>query len=82
MALPRVSGWLLHVDWGTSSNDASETATLVVNPLPSVTIAGLTTVYQSSTSPLIIFDGRCGTAPYTFTYKINSGSGQTVLQPM
>lgn len=49
-----------------------------VLPPPSATIAGTTTVCQNSTSPVITFTGSGGTAPYTFTYKINNGASLTV----
>ena len=41
---------------------------------PTATIKGTTTVCQNSTSPEITFTGSGGTAPYTFTYKINGGA--------
>lgn len=53
-------------------------ATVTVNPLPTATIAGTTAVCRNSASPNITFTGGVGTAPYTFTYKINSGANQTV----
>ncbi|WP_295335133.1 PKD-like domain-containing protein [Flavobacterium sp.] len=45
---------------------------------PSATISGTTTVCQNSASPVITFTGSGGTAPYTFTYKINNGADLTV----
>lgn len=64
---------------GTScSNSVSGNATVVVNPLPTATIAGSTTVCQNSSSPSITFTGSGATAPYTFNYKINGGANQTV----
>lgn len=62
----------------TCSNTATGSATVVVNPLPTATIGGSTTICQNSTSPVITFTGAGGTAPYTFSYKINGGSSQTV----
>ena len=53
-------------------------ATVTVNPLPTATISGTTAVCQNSTSPQITFTGGGATAPYTFTYNINSGANQTV----
>jgi hypothetical protein len=47
-------------------------------PPPSAIISGTTTVCKNSASPNITFTGSGGTAPYTFTYKINSGSNLTV----
>lgn len=60
------------------SNTATGTATVVVNDLPTATIGGTTTVCQNSIAPVITFTGSGGTAPYTFAYKINTGSVQTV----
>src|SRR5207245_939802 len=41
-------------------------------------ISGTTSVCQNTSSPNITFTGANGTAPYTFTYKINGGANQTV----
>ena len=57
---------------------ANGTATVTINPLPTATIAGTTAVCKDAVSPEITFTGANGTAPYTFTYRINSGSNQTV----
>jgi hypothetical protein len=56
----------------------SSTVTVTVNPLPTATISGSTTVCQNSASPVITFTGANGTPKYTFTYTINGGSNQTV----
>lgn len=53
-------------------------AVVTVNPLPTATISGTTAVCRNSTSPQITFTGANGTAPYTFTYNINSGANLTV----
>ncbi|WP_164490066.1 choice-of-anchor Q domain-containing protein [Runella sp. SP2] len=55
------------------------TSTVTVNPLPTAMITGTTTVCQNATSPKITFTGAGGTTPYTFTYKINNGSEQTIV---
>ena len=55
---------------------ATEKTTLLA---PSATISGTTTVCQNSASPVITFTGSGGTAPYTFTYKINNGADLTVV---
>lgn len=51
---------------------------LVVNPLPTATISGTSTVCQNSSSPVITFTGAGGITPYTFTYLDPIGSTQTV----
>ncbi|WNM18785.1 GEVED domain-containing protein [Flavobacterium capsici] len=61
------------------SQAQSGSATVTVNPLPTATIAGTTQVCQNDTAPLVTFTGANGTAPYTFTYKLNNGSNQTVV---
>jgi len=72
---------LVSVQDGSStvcSQSQSGTATVIVNPLPTATIAGTIAVCQNATAPLITFTGAAATAPYTFTYDINGGSAQTV----
>ncbi|SEG49482.1 PKD-like domain-containing protein, partial [Flavobacterium urumqiense] len=54
------------------------TATITVNPLPTATISGTIAVCKDATAPNITFTGAAGTAPYTFIYKINSGSNLTI----
>jgi len=49
-----------------------------VNPLSTATISGTVSVCENSPSPLITFTGSNGTAPYTFTYKVNGGASQSV----
>jgi len=65
-----------------SSNSCSQlqsgNATVIVNPLPTATITGTTSVCKGDAAPDIIFTGAGGTAPYTFTYTVNSGTNQTV----
>ena len=55
-----------------------QSATVTVNPLPTASISGTTTVCQNTTAPNVIFTGANGTAPYTFSYTINSGPVQTI----
>ena len=56
----------------------SITKIIKINPLPTGTISGGATVCKDATSPDITFTGTSGTAPFTFTYKINNGSNQTI----
>lgn len=60
------------------ANSASGSATIVVNPLPEADITGTTAVCAGGTNPAIKFSGSGGTAPYTFSYRINGGSVQTI----
>ena len=62
----------------TCSQSQSGSVTIVVNPLPTATIRGATTVCQNASSPNVTFTGANGTAPYTFTYQINGGANTTV----
>jgi len=57
----------------------SSVSTITVTPLATASIAGSTTVCQNAASPVITFTATGGTAPYTFTYKINTGANQTVV---
>ncbi|MES2645345.1 MAG: PKD-like domain-containing protein [Bacteroidota bacterium] len=61
---------------GCAGNSINYTVT--VNALPTAAISGTTSVCINSSSPQVVFTGAGGTAPYTFTYKINSGSNQTI----
>ncbi|MFT6504037.1 MAG: gliding motility-associated-like protein [Crocinitomicaceae bacterium] len=63
---------------------------ITVNPLPTATISGTTSVCENDAQPTITFTGANGTAPYTFTYNINGtlqpavvsvGNTATVLVP-
>jgi PKD repeat protein len=54
------------------------TFTIKVNPSPTGTIIGNTTVCINATEPQITFTGSSGIAPYTFTYTINNGPNQTI----
>jgi len=59
-------------------NTQTGASTITVNPLPTATISGTTTVCQNAASPNITFTGIGGASPYTFTYTINGGANQTV----
>ena len=54
------------------------TAVVTVNPLPTATISGSTSVCLNAPSPLIPFTGAVGQAPFTFRYNVTGGAVQTV----
>ncbi|WP_462220866.1 PKD domain-containing protein [Ferruginibacter sp.] len=62
----------------TRSNITGQSATVIVNPLPTAAIAGATTVCLNAPSPPVTFTASGGTAPYTFAYTIN-GVPQTPM---
>ena len=51
--------------------NTSSPTTVTINPLPSATVNGTTTVCQNAAQPVITFTGSNATSPYTFTYTIN-----------
>ena len=53
-------------------------AVVTVNPLPTAAISGTTAVCQNAASPYITFTGSNGTLPYTFMYRINGGTIQSI----
>ncbi|MFN6228142.1 MAG: PKD domain-containing protein, partial [Bacteroidota bacterium] len=62
----------------TCTQNVSGTAVITVNPLPTATITGTTSVCLNATEPQITFTGGNATAPYTFSYTINGGAVQNV----
>ncbi len=56
----------------------NDSVTIIVNPLPTATITGTIQVCKNAAPPMITFTGASGSPPYTFTYKIDSGSPQTI----
>lgn len=72
---------LLNVSDGTAQACAQAqtgSATVIVDPLPTASIAGSTSVCRNAPSPDVTFTGATGIAPYTFTYNINGGPNQIV----
>lgn len=62
----------------TLTPPSAQTATVTVSSNLTATISGSTDVCQDDTAPVITFTAVNGIAPFTFTYKINGGSDQTV----
>jgi len=62
----------------TGCNVTTAAYNITINPLPTATIGGTTTVCKNAAAPDVTFTGAAGTAPYTFTYSINGGSNQTI----
>ncbi len=60
------------------SQTQSGSAIVTVNPIPTATISGTTTICKDATAPDITFTGAGGTAPYKFTYKVNGVTLPTV----
>ena len=54
-------------------------ATISINPLPSATILGDTSLCLNETQPIVTFNGTNGVSPFTFTYSVNGGAPQTMV---
>jgi hypothetical protein len=67
-----------YTNGGITCPGSPKSFTITVNPSPTATIAGTTSVCQNAASPLITFTGAAGTPPDTFTYQINGGANQNV----
>ena len=66
------------VNGSTCTQNITGTAVITVNPLPTATIAGSTSVCLNAAQPQITFTGAGATAPYTFFYTINGGATQSI----
>jgi len=66
--------------YATNSVGTSYGDNVIFTTCPNIlaTISGTTAVCQNAASPNITFTGSGGTAPYTFAYRINTGSTQSV----
>ncbi|MEZ4891009.1 MAG: gliding motility-associated C-terminal domain-containing protein [Crocinitomicaceae bacterium] len=60
------------------NQNLTQTQVVVVNPMPTATIAGTTTLCQGAPSTQVVFNGANGTSNYQFTYTLNGGSPQTI----
>ncbi|MES2285829.1 MAG: PKD domain-containing protein [Bacteroidota bacterium] len=63
----------------TCSQAQSGTATVIVDPLPTATIRGTTSLCQGFPAPDITFVGFGGVRPYIFTFTINGVVQPTVV---
>ncbi|NVO18395.1 MAG: hypothetical protein HXX13_01770 [Bacteroidetes bacterium] len=70
--------YFLTVSDGYGCTPVVDSVTVTVLPLPTANVTGPASVCQFSPSPQVTFTGSGGTAPYTFTYKINGGSNLTL----
>ncbi|WP_264519734.1 choice-of-anchor L domain-containing protein [Flavobacterium sp. N1994] len=61
------------------SQPQTGSSTITVNPMPTATISGTTTVCQNSPSPSITFTGSNGIIPYTFTFLDPNGLSTTLI---
>lgn len=66
----------------TTAGCLTDTVThqVTIQPLPTGIIDGTNTVCINSAMPDIVFTGSGGTAPYTFTYTIDPGTGPGLPQ--
>lgn len=64
---------------GCVSTEITKTVTVV--PIPTATITGAATVCLNDPPPQITFTANDGTAPYTFSYHINSGPAIHLASP-
>jgi uncharacterized repeat protein (TIGR01451 family) len=62
----------------TLTPSPAQTATVTVANNLTATISGTASACQNATQPVITFTAVNGIAPFTFTYKINGGTDQTV----
>ena len=57
---------------------ASAQQLLTIAPLPVASISADVIVAQNATPPAVVFTATTGTAPFIFTYHVNTGANQTV----
>jgi large repetitive protein len=71
---------LVSVQEGSAGCSQTQTGsvTFKIIPAPTATIAGTKNVCLNDDPPFITFTGSNGTPPYTFTYNVNGGVGQTI----
>jgi hypothetical protein len=52
---------------------------LTILPAPQATISGTDSICMNAPDALITLSGNAGTAPYTFTYSLNSGTAEQIV---
>ena len=73
------AAYVIEINQGIQLNEfTSSSGSAQSSPSMSATITGTTSVCQNSANVVVIFSASGGTAPYTFTYKINNGVNQIV----
>mgnify|MGYP000562859004 CR=1 FL=1 len=64
------------------SSVVDETFTAIINPRPTATIEGTTSVCVNAEAPVVSFAAGGATAPYTFYYTINDGATIELVSAM
>lgn len=65
----------------SSCGETSKTKQITISEAPTATISGDAEICLGDIPPTITFTGANSTPPYSFTYRINNGSTQTVAAP-
>lgn len=68
------------VDGSTTTCSANQagTATVIINPLPTATMVGDTSLCLNSPQPVVTFQGSNGVPSFVFTYTLNGGAPLTL----
>jgi gliding motility-associated-like protein len=59
-------------------NPQSDSVIITINPLPIATLDGGDEVCKDSTHPVLVFKASNATAPYTFTFKVNTDNNASL----
>jgi gliding motility-associated-like protein len=62
----------------TCSKAQTDSVVIVVNPLPQAEFSGQRDACKDSARPVLIFKGINSSAPYTFTFKVNSDNNASL----
>lgn len=66
----------------TVNNFATSTVNVRTLPTAAITSGATASACQNGTGPTLTFTGAGGTAPYTFTYTVDNGSGPVAQPPI